>query len=531
MQDVSDYLIIGAGSAGCVLAARLSENPAHRVLLLEAGPPDRDPWIHLPAGYARLFASGRYDWGYATEPEPELNERRVNWPRGRVLGGSGSINGLVFLRGSPHDFDRWAQSGATGWSYDDVLPFFRRMEQWLGGVGTSRGREGPLPVSQVTRLSKGAEAFIAACEGMGYRRNSDMNDGDIAGVMPIQMNVRKGRRISTARAYLHPALKRPNLQLRTGFTAQRILLDGTRVTGVQARDDRGALHNLHARQVVLCAGALASPQLLMLSGLGDGEHLRSLGIDVALHCPQIGLNLQDHLIARLAFRTRRAGTVNEVMRSRWSLARAVGGYALRRSGPLAVGATEATLFAAVTPGAEEAEVQFQFINFALGSAGYVLTPEPGMMLNFGQCRPESRGSVRLRSGNSDDKPLIRANYLDSAADQRIMIDAMRLGRRIARAEPLAGLIEADLAPSAETPDDAAMLDYIRAAGTTVYHPCGTCRMGSDAAAVLDPQLRLRGIQGLRVADASVMPLIPSSNIQAAVIMVAEHAAELLRRGS
>ncbi|KAA2213496.1 GMC family oxidoreductase [Teichococcus oryzae] len=529
MSETADYIVVGGGSAGCVVAARLSEDPRNRVLLLEAGPGDRDIWIHVPAGYARLFASGRYDWGFATEAEPNLDNRSIRWPRGKVLGGSGSVNGLVFLRGSPRDYDRWAQAGARGWSHEEVLPFFRRMEDWAGEPGETRGRGGPLPVSSVSRLSPGAAAFIAACEALGFPRNRDMNDGAIDGVMPIQMNVRGGRRFSTARAYLHPARRRPNLRVLTGIEARRLLLRDGRAVGVVARRaGSDADEEFHATaEVVLCAGAIATPKLLMLSGLGDGDDLRAAGVAVFRHLPGVGRNLQDHLIARLAFRTRAAGTVNEMMASRWALARAVCGYAWHRAGPLAVGATEATLFARVTPGAEEAEVQFQFINFALASAGYVLTPEPGMMLNFGQCRPDSRGEIRLRGPDPAEKPVIHANYLDAPGDQQVMLAAARLGRRIGRTAPFASLVELETAPLREVEDDEALMNYIRAAGTTVYHPCGTCRMGSDDAAVLDPRLRLRGVEGLRVADASAFPLIPSGNIQPAVIMLAERAAELI----
>ena len=443
-SDIADYLVVGGGSAGCVVAARLSEDPSVRVTLLEAGPEDRDLWIHVPAGYARLFASGRYDWKFATEPEPELADRSIAWPRGRVLGGSGSVNGLVFLRGSPQDYDRWAQAGARGWSYEDVLPAFRRMEDWEGPAGETRGKGGPLPVGQVSRLSTGAAAFIASCQALGFPLHRDINDGPIEGVAPIQMNVRRGQRFSTARAYLRPARRRPNLQVLTGIRVQRVLIEDGRAVGVSARrdGDAGEEQRFEARrEVVLCAGAVASPKLLLLSGIGNGEELSALGIPVEAHLPGVGRNLQDHLIARLSFRTRPAGTLNEIMASRFRLASTALGYALRRNGPLAVGATEATLFARLTPGAEEAEAQYQFINFSLSSTGYVLQPHPGVMINFGQCRPDSRGVLRLRTPMPEDKPVIQANYLEAPSDQRVMVEAARLGRRIGRAPPFADLVE------------------------------------------------------------------------------------------
>jgi choline dehydrogenase len=533
-SDTPDYLVVGGGTAGCVVAARLSEDPSIRVTLLEAGPEDRDVWIHVPAGYARLFASGRYDWKFSTEPEPELADRSVAWPRGRVLGGSGSVNGLVFLRGSPQDYDRWAQAGARGWSYEDVLPAFRRMERWDGPAGDTRGGGGPLPVAQVSRLSRGAAAFVASCQALGFPLHRDINDGPIEGVSPIQMNVRGGRRVSTARAYLRPARRRANLRVLTGVRAERVLVEDGRAVGVLGRRDGGAGGGevfRARREVVLCAGAVATPKLLLLSGIGDGGDLAALGIPVAAHLPGVGKNLQDHLIARLSFRTKPAGTLNEIMASRFRLAGTAIGYALRRNGPLAVGATEATLFARVTPGAEEAEAQFQFINFSLATTGYVLQPHPGMMINFGQCRPDSRGALALRSPDPDDKPVIRANYLEAPGDRRVMVEAARLGRRIGRAPPFSDLVEEETLPPLGADDDEALLEHIRRTGTTVYHPCGTCRMGTDAGAVVDPELRVSGVRGLRVADASVMPLVPSSNIQPAVIMIAERAAEFIRRGA
>ncbi|WP_254070308.1 GMC family oxidoreductase [Acidisphaera sp. L21] len=532
LNEVSDYVVVGGGTAGCILAARLSEDPGTRVTLLEAGPPDRDPWIHIPAGYARLSKSRRYDWGYATEPEPELNDRVIAWPRGKVLGGSGSVNGLVFLRGSPHDYDRWAQAGARGWAWDDVAPVFRGLERWEGEAGDSRGKDGPIPVSEPRSLSTGAAAFIAACQTAGFRLHRDINDGSIEGVAAIQMNVHAGRRVSTAQAYLKPARGRPNLRVITGASAQRVVVADGRATGVQVRLPGGEVTTLAAtREVVLCSGAIATPHLLLLSGIGDGAALAAHGIAPVLHRPAVGQNLQDHLIARLSYRTRPAGTLNEITASKLRMAAMALGYAIKRSGPMAVGATEATLFARATPGAEEAELQYQFINFSLvPDAGYVLPPYPGVMMNWGPCRPDSRGSLTLRSADPADRPIIHANYLSAASDRHLMLAGARIGQRIARSDPFAALVEEELYPPREIDSDEELLAYIRATATTVYHPCGTCRMGADDAAVLDPALRIRGLDGLRVADASAMPLVPSSNIQPAVMMLAERAAGFIRAG-
>ncbi|MGI4794891.1 MAG: GMC family oxidoreductase [Janthinobacterium lividum] len=529
-MEQCDVLVIGGGTAGCIMAARLSEDPAIRVILLEAGPPDRDPWIHIPAGYARLFASGRYDWKFATEPEAELGGRNVNWPRGRVLGGSGSINGLVFLRGSPHDYDRWAQAGARGWSYQDVLPTFKRIENWTGPASEHRGTDGPITVSEPAKLSLGAAAFIETAVACGIPLHRDINADTIEGVAPIQMNVRGGFRRSTARAYLKPARGRPNLRVLTEIDVTKLVIEDGRAVGCMARRADGSTTEFRAaREVVLSAGSIMSPKLLMLSGIGDGAALQELGIPVVHSLPGVGQNLQDHLITRFGFRTKPAGTLNELTSTRIKMAAMALGYAVTRRGPMAVGATEATLFAKVTPGSDEAEVQFQFINFSLTPGrGYELPKHPGFMFNFGQCRPDSRGSLTLRSADPADKPVIRANYLSHPNDQHVMLEGSRLARRLGRTAPFSDFVLEEMQPSPDIVGDDAMLDYIRETGTTVYHPCGTCRMGTDPAAVVDPALRVHGVSGLRIADASVMPLVPSSNIQPAVMMIAERAAAMMK---
>jgi choline dehydrogenase len=531
----SDHVILGGGSAGCVLAARLSEDANSQVTLLEAGPWDRNPWIHIPMGFARLYVTRKFDWNYQTEPEPELNGRQVYWPRGRVIGGSGSVNGLVFLRGSPRDYDRWAQAGARGWGYDECLPFFRKLETFDGPASEYRGTDGPMRIAEVPRPTPGCQAFVAACEALGFPRNADNNAAWFEGVAPNQLNVHKGRRWSPAVAYLKPALGRANLRVLTERLGLRLLFEGARCMGVAVRGPDGAEETHRARrEVILSAGAIESPKMLMLSGLGDGAALQSLGIETRRHIPAIGKNLQDHFMVRFAFRTKPANTLNETMANPLKMAKMGLDWALARRGHMTVGASEASLFARVLPGSEEAEVQFQFVNFTLdapkGVSAAQLHRHPGFTFNFCQCRPDSRGEITLRSPRVEDKPRIQANYLTHPNDVRVMLEAAKLARRITETRPFADLVEEEMTPGPQVQGEEAMLAYLREGGTTVYHPCGTVRMGEDEQAPLDSRLRVKGVEGLRVVDASVFPFVPSSNIHPAVLMTAERAAAMIRSG-
>ncbi len=525
VNNQADVIVVGGGSAGCVVAARLSEDPGIRVLLLEAGPRDDSPWVRMPVGYAQLYRSGIYDPKFMTEAEPALGDRTMHWPRGRVLGGSGAVNGLVFLRGSPNDYERWSQAGARGWSYDDVAPAFRRMESWAGAPSEARGSEGPIKVREPRRLAPAAQAFVDAAVGAGYPRFGDVNDGgSIEGVGPVQLNVDGRFRSNSGRTYLRPAMARPNLEVRTGVTVQRLIFEGQRVVGVATAQGEFRAR----REVVVSAGAIETPKLLMLSGIGDGDALRALGIATVAHSPDVGRNLQDHLIAKFIWRTKPCGTMNEVLASRLRQAAAGLDWALRGAGPLAIGAGEATGFIRVTPGAEEPEAQLLFVNFLTFDYVKGLADYPGVMLNYGPCRPDSRGTLTLRSADPADKPVIRPNYLDHPNDMRVMLGAAAACRRIAEQSPFRDLLLEELRPAVT--DEAAIEANIRATSNTVFHPCGTARMGSDDRAVVDPRLRVRGVEGLRVADASVFPLIPSPNIQPAALMVGERCAEFIRSG-
>jgi choline dehydrogenase len=524
----ADYVVVGAGSAGCALAARLSEDPAVRVVLLEAGARDWNPWLHVPIGYAKTMFHPTLSWNLMTEPEPGLEGRRIPWPRGRVLGGSSAINGLLYVRGQHADYDHWRQLGCTGWSFEDVLPYFRRAEDQERGADDLHGTGGPLAVSDLRERNPLALAFIEAAVELGFPRNLDFNGPTQEGAGLYQVTARKGWRCSAAKAYLRPAAKRPNLLVVTGAQSTGLVLEGRRAAGVRLRRD-GAEHVLRAtREVILCGGAIASPHLLLLSGIGPAEHLQEVGIPVAHDLPGIGRNLQDHFQARLAFRVTKPVSLNTKRHSLLGQFLMGAEFALRRTGPLTVSAGTAGLFARVLPGSGTPDVQYHFLPFSTDKTMLELHPFPGLTISACQLRPESRGTITLRSPDPREKAVIHANYLATETDRRCMVEGVKLGRRLAATRAMAPWIAGEEIPGAEHATDDEILGFIRRTGSTIYHPSGTCRMGGDPESVVDPALRVRGIEGLRVADASIMPTVVSGNTNAACIMIGEKCADLVR---
>lgn len=521
-----DHIIVGGGTAGCVLAARLTEDPRRRVLLIEAGGTPRSPWIAIPAGFGKTWKDPRLNWGFATEPEANTHDRAIAVPRGKSLGGSTLINGMIWVRGQPEDYDGWAQSGATGWSFEDVLPYFKRIERFDGDPAL-RGRDGPLHLNRVGERHLVTEAFLAAAEEAGHPRNADYNGRDQEGFGPYQVAQHRGRRWSAYDAYLKPVLRRANLEVRTGAQALRLDLDGRRVVGVTYRQD-GEARRVRGAEVVLAAGAIQSPHLLELSGIGDPEVLAAAGLPVLHPLPGVGRNYRDHFATRLNWRVSQPITLNELTRG-WRLAAAAARYAVRRTGILTLGSGIVGGFVKTRPELATPDVQYFFVHASYANAAdRRLDREPGMTMGVTQLRPQSRGSIHARSPDPLTPPAIRPNFLADPMDQETLVEGMRIARRIVEQPALAPYRAHELNPGPGVRTDAEWLDFARRTGQTIYHPVGTCGMGIGPDAVVDPTLRVRGLQGLRVADASVMPNIVSANTQAAVMMIAEKAAAMIR---
>ena len=533
MTDEFDYVIVGGGTAGCVLANRLSENGKHTVLLLEAGGSDRSIWIQMPIGYGRTFFDKRINWMYDTEPVEALGGRRSYWPRGKVIGGSGSINAMVYVRGQPHDFDDWQALGNPGWGWSDVLPFFKKSEDF-DRYSAHHGRGGPQHVTDITPyVHPICHSFIESAEALGFQPTSDFNGSRPEGVGIYHINTRGGWRASTANAFLRPALGRRNLELRTKAFARRIVFEGTRAVGVEYTR-RGAISQVRARrEVILSGGAINSPQLLMLSGIGDPNQLRALGIEPLVAAKAVGRNLQDHLAVSYFYKTRTA-TLNDVLYP--ALGKALAGlrYMFDRAGPLSMSVNQSGGFVRSDPEQEQVNLQLYFSPVSYTrtplSARKLLNPDPfsAFLLSHNPCRPTSRGHIELASADPAVHPSIQPNYLSTERDIADVLAGNRLLRQIARTAPLADLITEELVPGAAIDGDEALLDDFRSRADTVYHPTSTCMMGPSAAdAVVDHRLRVYGVAGLRVIDASIFPTITSGNTNAPTVMVAEKGAAMV----
>jgi choline dehydrogenase len=526
---VFDYVIVGAGSAGCVLANRLSEDPGTTVALVEAGGRDRNPWIHVPAGYYRNFSNPAVTWQYGSGPEPHLDGRVVPWPRGRVLGGSSAINGLLYVRGQAQDFDVWRQFGNVGWAYQDVLPYFKRSEDQERGADELHGAGGPLGVSDV-RLGQRqlCNAFIDACEAAGIPRSADFNGASQEGAGYYQLTNRNGRRCSTAVAYLRPARSRRNLRIVTAALVHGIELDGRRAIGIRC-GRAGRVETIGARrEVILAAGAIGSPQILQLSGIGPGAVLAASGVPVRHELAGVGENLQDHLQVRFIYACSSGGSLNEVWHSPWQQLRAGLEYLLTRRGILTIGAGVAGAFARSRPDVDLPDVQFHFMPLSADRPGQGLHKFSGVTASVCQLRPESRGTLAIASADPAAHPSIVANYLAAETDRRVLLDGMKLIRRTTSQPAFARYVLREHLPGPEADSDEALMAYARGYATTVFHPCGTCKMGSDPRAVVDARLKVHGIAGLRVADASIMPTLTSGNTNAPTIMIGEKAADMIR---
>jgi choline dehydrogenase len=525
----ADYIIVGAGSAGCVLANRLSADPKISVILLEAGGRDWNPWIHIPVGYFKTIHNPAVDWCYKTEADPGLNGRQIEWPRGKVLGGSSSLNGLLYVRGQPQDYDRWRQMGNEGWAWDDVLPLFKRAENNERGADDYHGNQGPLSVSNMRIQRPITDAWIAAAQAAGYKFNSDYNGADQEGVGFFQLTTKNGRRSSTAVAYLNPARGRDNLRIITHAQVDRVMLEGKRATGVEYTDRSGKMRVVKAgREVILSGGAINSPQLLMLSGIGEADQLAEHGIEVQFDLPGVGKNMQDHLQARLVYKCNEP-TLNDEVSSLYGQARIGLKYLMFRSGPMTMAASLATGFLKTREDLETPDIQFHVQPLSAENPGKGADKFSAFTMSVCQLRPESRGEIRLASAKPRVYPKIIPNYLSTQTDCETVVAGVNIARTIAKHAPLASKISEEYRPNPDLDinDYEATLDWARGNTASIYHPTGTCKMGSGAGAVVDARLRVHGIEGLRVADCSIMPEIVSGNTNAPAIMIGEKASDLI----
>lgn len=526
-----DYIVVGAGSAGCVIAARLSEDPSVRVLLIEAGGRDTGFWLKIPVGYGRTIADPKVNWKYMTAPNPALGGRQIYWPRGKALGGSSSINGLMYVRGQAQDYDQWRQLGNEGWSFDDVLPFFRKSEDQENGADGYHGVGGPLTVSNLRERNPLCDALIDSAEANGIPRNPDFNGAQQEGAGYYQATIRNGRRCSASYAYLRPARSRKNLTVITETYAERILFAGKTAKGMRLRQGDRQFDVFCTREVILSGGSINSPHLLLLSGVGPTEELRAQGIAPLLDLPGVGENLQDHYGGQITWRCTRPITMNDIMLSKRKQLLAGLQWLLLRNGPLSVPAGQAGLFTRVLPGSATPDVQFLFQTFSGGYYEDGLFKFSGFANFICPVRPRSRGRLGLQSPDPSQPPLLAPNYFADETDRRTLVEGLKLARRIAATPPLADFVSSEHLPGSDIRSDDEIEAYFRENGGCVSHQVGTCKMGSDRMAVVDDRLRVRGLEGLRVADASIMPTLISGNTNAAVIMIGEKAADMITRGA
>jgi choline dehydrogenase len=533
MKSRFDYIVVGAGSAGAVMASRLSEDAATEVLLLEAGPKDNSFWIHLPIGYGKTMWSTKYNWCFHTDPDPNMNGRRIYWPRGKTLGGSSSINGLIYIRGQHADYNAWEQQGNPGWSAKDVLPYFVKSERNQRGASAYHGATGPLSVSDIAHRHPLIEAFIGGAGELGVPRTNDFNGEQQYGAGYYQLTTWKGWRWSTAKGYLKPARQRRNLTVATNAQATQIIMDGTRAVGVRYRSggEHGQDVDVYAnKEVLLCAGAIQSPQLLQLSGIGPAQLLRKHGIPVVADLPGVGENLQDHLQIRLTFESSQP-TTNDELNSLFGQAKLGLQWLFKRSGPLAVGINQGGCFMYALPNeAKTPDIQFHVATLSADMAGGKVHPFSGFTLSVCQLRPESRGHIRIRSRNAFEPPEMQPNYLSTDLDRRTNVAAVRAARAIAASDAMKPFVVREIKPGPTAQTDEEVLAFCREYGATIFHPSGTCAMGPDplAGSVVDARLRVYGVQGLRVIDCSVMPTLVSGNTNAPAVMMAEKAVDMIR---
>jgi choline dehydrogenase len=526
-DEEADYVVVGAGSAGCVLADRLSRSGRDRVVLLEAGSSDSSPWIHIPLGYGKLFNDRRYNWLYESEPQPELNGRVIKQPRGKVLGGSSSINGLVYIRGQREDFDGWRQQGCAGWSYEDVLPYFRRAEDQMRGADDFHGAGGPLAVSDRTEPHPLCDAFIEACAEAGLPRNEDFNGASQEGAGYYQMTARRGRRCSTAVGYLRPARGRTNLSVVTEAMATKVIFEGRRAVGIAYRRGGEERRIRARREVILSGGAINSPQLLQLSGVGPAALLSRHGIPVVAERRDVGEQFQDHLQLRLVMRCSQPITLNDDMASLLGKARIGLRYLLQRKGPLTVCAGYGGAFFRTSERLATPDVQVHFLTFSTDKMGENLHSFSGFTASTCQLRPESRGSLRIKSADPMAAPAIDPNYLGTELDRVTNVEGFKLLRQYLAMPAMRPFVTGEEIPGPDVRTDDEILAYARQFSTTIYHPSCSCRMGGDEHSVVDERLRVRGVEGLRVADGSVMPSVVSGNTNAAIIMIGEKASDMI----